>query len=55
MAKVTCHKCGGSGRVRCEGNCMHYGTSNHPDNCPACGGENEVRCPECNGKGRVEE
>lgn len=55
MAMITCPECNGKGVTTCEGTSMTYGTSKHPDNCPACRGTNKIKCPRCNGKGKEKE
>lgn len=46
-----CGLCNGKGRVECP---MEYGVDRHPDSCPACGGDNWVTCPDCDGSGKSE-
>lgn len=51
---IKCPECNGKGEVPCS---LEYGTRQHPDNCPSCGGDRSARftCHECNGRGKVEE
>ena len=42
-----CEECQGTGVMDCP---LEYGGP-HPENCPACGGEETVPCIYCNGSG----
>lgn len=46
---ATCERCYGKGEHECP---MEYGHLRHPENCPACGGEQNVTCTECGGSGK---
>lgn len=46
---ATCELCYGKGVHECP---MEYGNMRHPENCPACGGDQKVTCTDCNGTGR---
>lgn len=48
--EVECPECKGTGESWCP---LEYGSDKHPDDCPACGGENKVICPECGGSGKI--
>lgn len=47
-----CEYCNGKGRAECT---LEYGEDRHPENCPACGGDNWVICPICEGSGQSED
>lgn len=44
----VCGECHGTGMTECP---FEYG-GRHPENCPACGGEQRIVCPDCDGTGR---
>lgn len=46
----ACSECKGTGVGECP---MEYGDMRHPDNCPACGGEQKTICTYCDGTGKV--
>lgn len=56
MAKRKCPECNGKGEIPCP---IDYGDDEepHPDNCPVCGGDPQVRveCPDCEGTGKIED
>jgi len=49
---ITCDECKGTGMSDCT---MEYGDMEHPENCPACGGEQKIVCPYCDGSGKIED
>lgn len=46
----VCDNCEGTGVSDCP---LEYWDSQHPEDCPACGGLNKVECPACHGTGKV--
>ena len=43
-----CGLCNGTGVTDCP---LEYG-GRHPENCPACGGDQTIVCPDCDGTGK---
>lgn len=50
--RIKCDECHGTGITSCP---LEYDEDKHPSQCPACGGTNKVRCPDCEGCGYIDE
>jgi len=52
--QIKCPECKGKGEIPCP---IEYDERPHPESCPGCAGDRNVRveCPNCEGTGKVED